>query len=54
MNDNGPKEPSVLDYLKSKLSFGHSPRIEIPDSHPAESEIESAAPQFVGMEAVQS
>ena len=30
MNDNEPKEPSVLDHLKSKLSFGRSIRIEIP------------------------
>ncbi|HEY5983193.1 MAG TPA: glycosyltransferase family 39 protein [Anaerolineales bacterium] len=25
-----PSEPSVLDYLKSKLSFGRRPRVEIP------------------------
>ena len=52
MNDNEPKEPSVLDYLKSKLSFGRRPKIEIPDWS-AESETESAAPEFAGAEAVQ-
>jgi len=26
-----PQEPSVLDYIKSKLSFGRGPRIEIPE-----------------------
>ncbi len=29
-NHGSPQEPSVLDYLKSKLSAGGSPRIEIP------------------------
>ena len=50
MNDNEPKEPSVLDYLKSKLSFGRNPKIEIPELHPAESETESVAPQVVETE----
>jgi hypothetical protein len=26
-----PKEPSVLDYIKSRLSFGRGPRVEIPE-----------------------
>jgi len=45
MNDNDPKfdEPSVLDYLKSKLSFGHKPKIEIPESPLAEPSLESPA-----------
>ena len=30
-NPESPKEPSVLDYLKSKLSFGRGPRVEIPE-----------------------
>ena len=32
------QEPSVLDYIKSKLSFGRGPRIEIPASQEAASE----------------
>jgi len=54
MNDNEPKEPSVLDYLKSRLSFGRKPKIAIPESHLAEGKTESATPQFVETEAVQS
>ena len=50
MNENDPKfnEPSVLDYLKSKLSFGRRPKIEIPESLPSESEAESVAPEVSG------
>jgi hypothetical protein len=35
-NLDSPQEPSVLDYLKSKLSFGHGVRIEIPEYHEVE------------------
>ncbi|HEY9151534.1 MAG TPA: glycosyltransferase family 39 protein [Anaerolineales bacterium] len=54
MNDNNPQpnEPSVLDYVKSKLSFGRRPKVEIPESHEAESKTESVAPQFIETEAV--
>ena len=31
-NTETPQEPSVLDYIKSRLSFGRAPRIEIPKS----------------------
>jgi hypothetical protein len=31
MANEEPKEPSVLDYLKSKLSFGRGPKVEIPE-----------------------
>jgi len=55
MNDNSPKEPSVLDYLKSVLSFGRKPRIEIPEtkievseSHPVETLAESLVPEATG------
>ena len=53
MNDNHPKfnEPSVLDYVKSKLSFGRRPKIEIPKSQVAESEAESFVPAVVETEA---
>jgi hypothetical protein len=34
-NDSG-REPSVLDYIKSRLSFGRRPRIEIPGLQPPE------------------
>ena len=54
MNYHEPQEPSVLDYFKSKLSFGRKPKIAIPESHPAESETESVAPQVVETDAVQS
>ena len=49
MNEHPPKfnEPSVLDYVKSKLSFGRRPEIEIPESHEVESKIESVAPQII-------
>jgi hypothetical protein len=53
MNDNELKEPSVLDYLKSKLSFGRKPKIEIPESYIAGSGAESVAPELVETEAVQ-
>jgi len=52
MNDNSPKEPSVLDYLKSKLSFGRKPRIEIPESHPIETGSESSVPEAVEAQTV--
>jgi len=52
MNDNEPKEPSVLDYLKSKLSFGHRPKIEIPEWS-TESETEAVVPDFVEAKAAQ-
>ena len=55
MNDNRPKfnEPSVLDYVKSKLSFGRGPKIEIPEPQVAENEVESFAQEVVETEAVQ-
>ena len=55
MNEHHPKfnEPSVLDYVKSKLSFGRRPKIEIPESQLAESEAESVAPAVAEAEAVQ-
>ena len=55
MNEHHPKfnEPSVLDYVKSKLSFGHRPKIEIPESQIAESETENVAPEVVGAETAQ-
>src|SRR5271157_643763 len=55
MNEHHPKfnEPSVLDYVKSKLSFGRGPKIGIPESQVAESESESVAPEAVETEAVQ-
>ena len=55
MNEHHPKfnEPSVLDYVKSKLSFGRRPKIEIPESQLAKSEAESFVPVVVETEAVQ-
>ena len=53
MNDNESKEPSVLDYLKSRLSFGRRPKIEIPESHPTDFETESLAPETVDTHVVQ-
>ncbi|HUI87463.1 MAG TPA: glycosyltransferase family 39 protein [Anaerolineales bacterium] len=47
MTENEPKEPSVLDYLKSKLSFGRKPRIEIPKFQRAESDARAVVPEFV-------
>ena len=40
MNEDHPElnEPSVLDYVKSKLSFGRKPKIEIPESQVVEGE----------------
>ena len=37
------QEPSVLDYLKSKLSFGRGERIEIPEYHPESQKATAAA-----------
>ena len=31
LNSETPQEPSVLDYIKYRLSFGRGPRIEIPE-----------------------
>ncbi len=55
MNEHHPKfnEPSVLDYVKSKLSFGRRPKIEIPESLLAKSETENVAPKVVEAEAAQ-
>jgi hypothetical protein len=39
-NSESPQEPSVLDYIKSKLSFGRGPHIEIPEYREIESEVE--------------
>ena len=44
MNNNEPKEPSVLDYLKSRLSFGRKPKIEIPKSSDSVTRAEPAQP----------
>jgi len=44
MNDNEPEEPSVLDYLKSRLSFGRKPKIEIPKSSASVARVELAQP----------
>src|ERR1700690_2262879 len=45
-NPESPQEPSVLDYIKSRLSFGRSPRIDIPDYREdgVESEINLQSP----------
>ncbi len=55
MNDNRPKfnEPSVLDYVKSKLSFGRRPKIEIPEPHIAESAAEFVVPEGIETKPVQ-
>jgi len=53
MSDDEPKEPSVLDYLKSRLSLGRRSKIEIPLAHPAESAAEPTVPELVGAQAVQ-
>ncbi len=54
MNDNQSKEPSVLDYLKSRLSFGRKPRIEIPEAPIPESEDLPVIPELVGTQAAPS
>lgn len=41
-NDNRNfDEPSVLDFVKSKLSFGRGPQIEIPESRQVETQVET-------------
>jgi dolichyl-phosphate-mannose-protein mannosyltransferase len=37
-----PREPSVLDYLKSRLSFGRGRRIQIPAPHEEEGQAETS------------